>query len=449
MEHTSSAHTDTIMALSTATGGTLGIIRLSGPLSGQALMCLTRKKLSPNRYAQFAELYHPESGKLLDEAVCIHFAGPHTFTGEDIAEIQMHGGRAVIQAVLNAIRIGVPAIRYAEAGEFSKRAYLNGKIDLTKAEAIADLVVAETESQAELALTQLGGALHDQYENWRQQIIRLLAYAEAHIDFVDEEDVPDDLFINMRPQLDQLRTDLYAHIDDQGMGERLRNGFVVTLIGAPNAGKSSLLNALAKRDVAIVTPTAGTTRDMIEVPLNLGGLPVVVVDTAGLRETEDHIEAEGVRRARAKAAEADLVLALFDTNEKDDDATLSHIHDDTIVIATKSDLAKVPSDRLAISTKTGDGMPDLLNRITTILKEKLDPVRQRDVPLLTRARHRDHVQAALAHLDRALNTMGSMHPVELTIEDLRLAARELGRLTGRVDVEDLLDVIFRDFCIGK
>jgi tRNA modification GTPase len=449
MEQSSSAHHDTIMALSTATGGTLAIIRLSGPLSGQALTCLTRKKLPKSRHAQFAELFHPESGKLLDEAVCIYFKGPSTFTGEDSAEIQMHGSRAVIQAVLNAIRVGVPNIRYAEAGEFSKRAYMNGKIDLTKAEAIADLVVAETESQAELALTQLGGALHDQYENWRQHIIRLLAYAEAHIDFVDEEDVPDDLFLNMRPQLERLRSDLYAHIDDQGMGERLRQGFVVTLIGAPNAGKSSLLNALAKRDVAIVTPTAGTTRDMIEVPLNLGGLPVIIVDTAGLRDTDDDIEAEGVRRARAKASEADLVLALFDANEQDDEATLSHIKDDTIVIATKLDLAKSQSNRLAISTKTGEGMPELLARITDILKDKLEPLRQRDVPLLTRARHRDHVQMALSHLDRALDTMGGTHPVELTIEDLRLAARELGRLTGRVDVEDLLDVIFRDFCIGK
>ncbi|HEY1096056.1 MAG TPA: GTPase, partial [Alphaproteobacteria bacterium] len=248
----------------------------------------------------------------------------------------------------------------------------------------------------------------------------------------------------------KLIGDLRAHLDDQGLGERLREGFVVTLIGAPNAGKSSLLNALAKRDVAIVTPTAGTTRDMIEVPLNLGGLPVIIVDTAGLRETSDEIEAEGVRRARLRATQADLVIALFDATQQDDDATLKAISDNTIRVATKKDLLtdSKPSG-LSISTQTGEGMPELLSAITTILREKIEPLRDRATPLLTRARHREHANDALEHLERCLDGIKMDVPVELTIEDLRLAARDLGRLTGRVDVEDLLDVIFRDFCIGK
>lgn len=446
--------TDTIMALSTAPGGTLAIIRLSGPQAGAAITVLTRKDLPEPRFAQFSQLFHPYTGKLLDEAVCIYFKAPNTFTGEDSSEIQMHGGRAVIQSVLQALReANIPGLRYAEAGEFSKRAYLNGKIDLTKAEAIADLITAETESQAELALVQLGGALHDQYESWRHQVIRILAYAEAHIDFVDEEDVPPEVFATIIPQIEKLITDLKNHLDDKGLGERLREGFVVTLIGAPNAGKSSLLNALAKRDVAIVTPTAGTTRDMIDVPLNLGGLPVIVVDTAGLRETNDEIEAEGVRRARQRAADADLVLALFDATLPDDITTRQAAGTDALSVYTKRDLlsspGQEPKDGCLISTKTGDGMPQLLEQITTILREKIAPLQTRETPLLTRTRHRDTAQQALAHLERCLAGIANQLPVELTIEDLRLSARDLGRLTGRVDVEDLLDVIFRDFCIGK
>lgn len=440
--------TDTIMAPATAMGGTLAIIRVSGPGSAEALTSLTRKPLPKPRFAQFTQLYHPTSGQLLDEALCIYFKGPNTFTGEDIAEFQLHGGRAVVQAVLAALKEGNPDLRFAEGGEFSKRAYLNGKIDLTKAEAIADLVSAETESQAEIAANQLGGSLRDLYEGWRDQVIRILAYAEAYIDFVDEEDVPPDVFASVKPQLDQLMGNLAHHLDDKALGERLREGFVITIIGAPNAGKSSLLNALAKRDVAIVTAQAGTTRDIIEVPLNLGGLPVILVDTAGLRETSDVIEAEGIRRARARVADADLVLALFDGTQDRDSETSTLIDDKTIIVQTKSDVVKT-SDDLAISTVTGDGIDTLLNRITDVLRAQIQ--RPKGQPLLTRARHRDAVTDALQSLQRCRDGMdyGDTHPIELVIEDLRIAARSLGRLTGRIDVEDLLDVIFRDFCIGK
>ena len=442
------AANDTIMAMATATGGTLAIIRVSGPGSLAAITSLTNKAAPPPRFAQFTQLYHPVTGQLLDEAICLYLKGPNSFTGEDIAEFQLHGGRAVIQAVLNALRAGNPDLRYAEAGEFSKRAYLNGKIDLTKAEAIADLVAAETDAQAEIAANQLGGSLRDLYEGWRDQIIRLLAYAEAYIDFVDEEDVPPDVFHTVAPQLDHLTTDLAAHLDDKAIGERLRDGFVITIIGAPNAGKSSLLNVLAKRDVAIVTPQAGTTRDIIEVPLNLGGLPVILVDTAGLRETQDMIEAEGIRRARARVADADLVLALFDGTQPQDTETAALIDAKTVVVHTKSDLQKTSSSDLAISTTTGAGIDQLLSEITQRLQDKIQ--RPKGTPLLTRARHRDAVQEALSALQRCRTEMNNLNtPIELVIEDLRIAARALGRLTGRVDVEDLLDVIFRDFCIGK
>ena len=443
----SNVHTDTIIATATATGGTLAIIRVSGPQAVQAITCLTRKPAPQPRFAQFAQLYHPVSGQLLDEAICLYFKGPNTFTGEDSAEFQLHGGRAVIQSVLGALRAGVPDLRYAEAGEFSKRAYLNGKIDLTKAEAIMDLVNAETESQAELAANQLGGALRDLYEGWRDQIIRILAYAEAYIDFVDEEEVPPDVFASVRPQLNHLIADLAHHLDDKAIGERLRDGFVITIIGAPNAGKSSLLNALAKRDVAIVTPQAGTTRDIIEVPLNLGGLPVILVDTAGLRETQDVIEAEGIRRAKHRVAEADLVLALFDGTKEQDTETAALIDAKTLIVQTKADLGS--TGNLAISTTTGQGIDTLLDHITQHLQGKIQ--RPAGTPLLTRARHRATVQEALSSLQRCRAGMDSADQplIELVIEDLRIAARALGRSTGRVDVEDLLDVIFQDFCIGK
>ncbi len=442
---------DTIMALSTATGGTLAIIRVSGPGSAGAITSLTRKPLPPPRFAQFAQLFHPVSGQLLDEGLCLYFKAPNTFTGEDIAEFQLHGGRAVIQKILTALKDSNADMRYAEPGEFSKRAYLNGKIDLTKAEAIADLVAAETDAQAEIAANQLGGGLYILYEGWRDQVIRILAYAEAYIDFVDEEDVPPDVFAAITPQLDQLIADLQHHLDDKGLGERLRDGFVVPIIGAPNAGKSSLLNALAKRDVAIVTPQAGTTRDIIEVPLNLGGLPVILVDTAGLRETDDIIEAEGIRRARARVADADLVLALFDGTQERDLETASLIDGSTLVVQTKADLANITPDAqtLVISTTTGEGIDQLLQAITTQLQQKTQ--RATGAPLLTRARHRDTVHEAAQALERCRSGMDQPEhtPIELVVEDLRIAARSLGRLTGRIDVEDLLDVIFRDFCIGK
>jgi len=433
----------TIIAPASALGGGVAVIRVSGPLAGRVYDALTGQNVPQPRQAVLMTLRHPDTSKTLDKALALYFQGPHSFTGEDVLELHVHGGKAVVDSVLQAALSLDPSIRLAEGGEFTKRAYLNGKIDLTEAEAIADLVAAETQAQAELALEQMGGGLRDLYEGWREGLKRLLAYMEAAIDFVDEEDVPEDLLRDAHQKISALLAELQMHLSDQSLGERLREGFVVAVIGAPNAGKSSLVNALAKRDVAIVTPQAGTTRDVLEVPLNLGGYPVIVIDTAGLRNTNDAIEAEGIRRAKQRVAKADLVLALFDgTLEKDAD-TLAHVDDKTLVVYTKADLQQNTAQGLHISTQSGKNLDQLIERITTEIRARAGT--KSSMPLLTRARHREAVEEALAHLQRAAK---NPQP-ELLAEDIRLATRALGRITGRVDVEDLLDVIFRDFCIGK
>lgn len=458
--------TATIIAPASAIGGGVAVIRASGPLCGLIFRRLVQKPLLAPRVAQLVTLLHPDNGRILDKALALYFQNPGSFTGEDVLELHVHGGKAVVESVIDAALSLDPSIRLAAGGEFTKRAYLNGKIDLTEAEAIADLVAAETQAQAELALDQMSGALRDLYEGWAHHLTRLLAMMEAAIDFVDEEDVPQDLLDDTNAKISALIDQINQHLSDQSLGERLREGFVVAVIGAPNAGKSSLVNTLAKRDVAIVTPHAGTTRDVLEVPLNLGGYPVIVIDTAGLRETSDEIEAEGIARARARVAKADLVVALFDGTQPQDADTLSHVDDKTLVVMTKSDLLPcvIPAqagpirrrkpihaldsrfrgnDRLDISTSTGHNIDTLIDRITDEIKKRAGA--KSSMPLLTRARHREAVTEALHHLQRAAH---NPQP-ELLAEDIRLTVRALGRITGRVDVEDLLDIIFRDFCIGK
>jgi tRNA modification GTPase len=437
----------TVIALASALGGGVAVIRVSGPLSGAVFGALTGKELLAPRQARLVQLKSPATGKMLDSAVALYFQNPESFTGEDILELHVHGGRAVVDSVIKAALSVDPSIRLAEAGEFSKRAYQNGKIDLTEAEAIADLVAAETEAQAEIALSQMGGALSDLYEDWRAQLVHLLAMLEAEIDFVDEEDVPQSVIDNTRAKIAALMTEIDMHLGDNNLGERLRDGFIVAVIGAPNAGKSSLVNALAKRDVAIVTPIAGTTRDVLEVPLNLGGYPVIISDTAGLRETEDIIEKMGIERARYRAQNADIVVALFDATGEMDKETLLQINNDTIVVRTKSDLKKdksFPLDSIAISTTTGENLDALITAIAEKIAQKITR-KNPGMPLLTRARHRAAVNETQQHLQRAQK---NPQP-ELLAEDIRLATRALGRITGRVDVEDLLDVIFSSFCIGK
>ncbi len=431
-----------LFALASAPGrAAIAVWRLSGPDVADALAALTGLPPPPPRRAVLRLLIDPASGAPLDQALVLFMPGPASFTGEDSAELHTHGGRAVAEAMA-AVLGRLDGFRVAEPGEFSRRAFLNGKLDLTQAEAIADLAAAETEAQRRQALAQAGGALATLHDGWRERLIRLRAHLEAAIEFPDD-DIGDPV-AGLAEAVAVLRTEIAAHLADSRRGERLRDGLTIAIIGAPNAGKSSLVNALARRDVAIVSPEAGTTRDAIEVHLDLGGYPVTLVDTAGLRLAEGAIEAEGIARARSRAAAADLVLALFAADAADDDETLTVVDERTIAVASKADLAAPERDagRLTISTRTGAGM-DLL--LTALTARVADLLADRGTPPPTRARHRD----ALTHCLRALDDAVTAPLPELAAEELRRAADALGRIVGRVDVEEMLDSIFRDFCIGK
>ncbi|MQP67010.1 tRNA uridine-5-carboxymethylaminomethyl(34) synthesis GTPase MnmE [Niveispirillum sp. SYP-B3756] len=435
---------DTIFALASAAGRAgVQVIRISGPAAGPTLQALAGTLPRP-RMVRLAGLTDPGTGELFDKALLLWFPGPASFTGEDVAELHLHGGRAVLTAATSALtRLG---LRVAEPGEFSRRAFENGKLDLTEAEAIADLVDAETAAQRRQALRQMEGALGQLYEGWRHRLTRALAHLEADIDF-PEEDLPGGLSDAVRPVVLTLVEELSAHLADQGRGERLRDGISIAILGAPNAGKSSLMNAIARRDVAIVSNQAGTTRDVIEVQLDLGGYPVLLADTAGLRDAADQVESEGIRRALDRAAKADLKLLVFDGLSDPDPATLALADADALLVMNKADqpgatppLSAQPV--LQVSARTGDGVPALLQALTDEVSRRYAPS---GAPALTRARHRAALEECRENLQRALSA-----PLpELAAEDVRLAARALGRITGRVDVEELLDVIFRDFCIGK
>ena len=440
---------DTIFALSSAPGRAgIAVFRLSGPAAGRALQRLAGRGLPPPRRAVRARLRHPASGETLDDGLCLWFPGPASFTGEDVAELHVHGGRAGIDAVTGALA-GLPGLRLAEPGEFTRRAFEHGKMDLTAAEGVADLVAAETAAQHRQALRQMAGELGALYDGWRARLVRLLAHGEAAIDFADE-DVPATVTADAAAEADGLIAAIAAHLDDARRGERLRDGVRIAILGAPNVGKSSLLNRLARRDAAIVSPVAGTTRDVIEVALDLAGYPVAVADTAGLRAGGDEIEREGVRRAHARAAEADLRIVMFAADAPAPDAASAALlagDADAVPVVNKIDLAPGPATLAGrapqrVSARTGAGFGALLAEIGRQVARRFDPA---GAPALTRARHRAALEACLEALRRARTA-----PLpELAAEDYRLAARALGRITGRVDVEELLDVVFRDFCIGK
>lgn len=441
--------TDTIFAPATAPGrGGVAVIRVSGPAAGRAVESLGSGPLPPARLATLARLTDPAGGEHIDTGLVLWFPAPRSFTGEDVAEFHVHGGRAVTAALLDALG-RLPGLRPAEPGEFSRRAFENGKFDLTEAEAVADLVDAETSAQRRQALRQMEGELGRLYEGWRERLVRALAYAEADIDF-PEEDLPSGLPDAVRPVLEALAFEIADHLADGGRGERLREGIAIAILGPPNAGKSSLLNALARRDAAIVSERAGTTRDVVEVHLDLGGYPVLVADTAGLREADDEIEGEGIRRALLRAERADLKLAVFDATVLPavDERTAALIDERTIVVVNKADRvadldpSTVAPGAFLVSAATGQGLPALLGRLAGLVEERFG---LGGGPALTRARHRSALEECREALARAL----SAGYAELAAEDMRLAVRALGRITGRVDVEELLDVIFRDFCIGK
>lgn len=439
----------TIFAPATAAGRAgIAVVRISGPEAGAAIAALSGN-LPPPRLASLRHLRDPAGGRPLDHGLVLWFPAPASFTGEDVAELHLHGGRAVTMAVLDALA-ALPGLRPAEAGEFTRRAFDNGKLDLTAVEGLADLVAAETEAQRRQALRQLDGALGRLYDGWRGVLMRALAEVEAEIDF-PEEGLPEDLVSQVHRKIEDVYTCITQHLDDKGRGERLRDGVFVAIVGAPNVGKSSLLNRLARRDAAIVSRTAGTTRDVIEVEMDIGGFPATLADTAGLRETADEIESEGVRRALARAADADLKIAVVDATEWPgiDRHTKAVIDDDTLVAVNKIDLRALPDDTAldgravwALSCETGAGFDAFVAALGREIAERLRPG---DVPALTRARHR----AALADCAAALESFLEAPAPEFAAEDLRLAMRALGRITGRVDVEDLLDVIFAEFCIGK
>lgn len=439
----------TIFALATPPGrGGVAVVRISGPKAQDAARAVAGEPVPPPRRVRRARLRDPGTGEWLDDALIISFPKPNSYTGEDVVELHLHAGPAVVGGVIAALG-RMPDLRLAEPGEFTRRAFENNKFDLTAAEAVADLVSAETDAQRRQALRQLDGELGALYEGWRRALVSLLARLEAFIDFPDE-DLSSDIVSEMQRNLGQLAAAMREHLADRRRGERLREGFYIAIVGAPNAGKSSLLNRLARRDAAIVSATAGTTRDVVEIHLDLGGYPAILADTAGLRDAVDEIEREGVRRALARAADADLKITIFDATARDlDRQTAALVDADALVVMNKIDLApgRAPAEIggravRPLSALTGQGLPELLFDIETLLRDKLAAT---SAPSLTRARHRASVEACVAALERA----AAGGPQELVAEDLRLAARALGRITGRVDIEDVLDSLFREFCIGK
>jgi tRNA modification GTPase len=483
----------TIFALSSGRPpAAIAVIRISGPRAGAALEALGVKVPYPRR-AALARIRDPQTKDIIDEALVLWFAAPASETGEDVAELQLHGGRAVIAAVMAALS-RIEGLRPAEAGEFTRRGFENGKLDLTAVEGLADLVSAETEGQRRQAFAQMKGLLGGRAESWRQRLIQALALVEAGIDFSDEGDVQKSEHRNlMAPALAaarELEAEIAAALADGGRGERLREGLVVAIAGPPNAGKSTLLNRLARREAAIVSPHAGTTRDVIEVHLDLGGMPVTLLDTAGIRDTDDPVELEGVRRARDRAAAADLVLWVVDAsgaeahetstpvpawlirNKIDLVQTLSNSNEhqnqnidsserdlqtnkplksmDNTELTHKSELKFRNNDQgFNLSATSGVGFDLIVAELARYAEGFLAAA---ESALVTRTRHRHALEEVLAGLRRATggHVAGQKEVQEdLLAEELRSAATALGRLTGRVDVEDILDVIFRDFCIGK
>jgi tRNA modification GTPase len=446
--------TETIFAPATAAGrAAVAVVRVSGPSTRDIVTALAGKVPAP-RQAGLRRLRH--AGVDLDEALVLWFQGPASYTGEDAAEFHVHGGRAVVEALLEAlVSLG---LRLAEPGEFTRRAFENGKLDLAQAEGVADLIDAETEGQRRQALGQIGGALSQRYDRWREILIQALAMLEAAVDFPDE-DLPEEVAARARPGLEVLTSEIDAALADVSRGRRVRDGYRIALVGKPNAGKSTLLNGLAERDAAIVTAIPGTTRDIIEAPLVLGGYRVLLADTAGLRETSDDIEAEGVRRARAWANEADLRLWVIDgfhVEQSDaEDGNLLAPGDWAII--NKTDIAEADAvsgaiKRLtargltvqAISGRSADEVGALRGKLSVHVAAALSGS---EFPAATRLRHAERLREARGYLGRALSDVGL--EVELAAEDVRLAARALAKITGRIDAEDVLDRVFSSFCIGK
>ena len=460
------ADRSTIFALSSGRPpAAIAVVRISGPQARRALDRLTGRVPQP-RQATLVRLREPASGEVIDEALALWFPAPASETGEDVAELQLHGGHAVVAGVLRALS-AVEDCRVAEPGEFTRRAFENGKLDLTAVEGLGDLIAAETAAQRRQAFRQLKGLIGDRAETWRQRLIDALALVEARIDFSDEADVPEDLITPAAKIAHGLRDEISAALADGGRGERLRDGLVVAIAGPPNAGKSTLFNRLARREAAIVSPFAGTTRDVIEVHLELDGYPVTILDTAGIRDSAEPVEQEGVRRARARAAQADLVLWVIDVSADDRAPVESpRLKSDAQqwLIENKIDLLEEGARRrltapcqdgerdefqfvFSASSERGEGLDALFGALAAFARNSFAAG---EAAIVTRTRHRHALEETASALDRAIAESVMQRPrEELIAEELRHASWALGRLTGRVDVEDVLDKIFRDFCIGK
>ena len=439
----------TIFAVSSGHGRAgVAVIRVSGPAAGRVLDEMAAPRPKP-RYAALRRLTHPDSAEVLDHALVLWFPAPASETGEDMAELQVHGGRAVVQGVLGALAT-LGGCRLAEPGEFVRRAFENGKLDLTGVEGLADLIDAETAAQRRQALRQADGALYRIYEAWRQGLLGAMALTEAGIDFSDEPDVAADALSRAQREIEPIAEAIAAHLDDDHRGELVREGFQVVLAGAPNVGKSSLLNALARRDVAIVSDEPGTTRDVLEVKLELAGLPVVISDTAGIRAAVGKVEEEGIRRAVERMRAADLVIWLLDATDPTPPPHLGVRADRLLIVHNKADLLlghtcpALPPDALTISAFKGYGLEALIERLAAIATARIG---SQEAPALTQERHRQQLLRCRAALSSFL--AGRLEEAELRAEDLRRAAQALGRLVGAISVEDVLEQVFGRFCIGK
>jgi tRNA modification GTPase len=439
---------DTIFALSSGQGRAgVAVIRLSGPAVRSIMqrLCATMPK---ERMACLRTIRDPFDGEVIDRGLCLWFRAPRSYTGEDMGEFQVHGGRAVVARLLATLG-NMKGLRPADPGEFTRRAFLNGKLDLVEVEALSDVIDAETSGQLKLAQRLAAGGLSSRVSLWRKELVSTMSLVEAAIDFSDEADVATDVRSPVEQRIGAVLAEIEGVLNDGGRGERLRDGVTVTIAGPPNAGKSTLLNLLARREAAIVTPFAGTTRDPIEVQIDLKGVPVTLVDTAGLREGADPVEAIGVERARERVAKSDLVLWLEPVGEESEGSRLPDAN--LLRVATKLDLARVtlPLRTLAISAVTGAGIPELVELLTHHVQELAGAD---ESVLIARARQRAALVGCaeeLRALSRAFERGGEEPPIELQAEHLRLSLRALGRVVGEVDVEEVLGEIFANFCVGK
>ena len=442
----------TIYALSSGPGiSGIAVIRVSGKDTSKVIKQITGENLPSPRVATLKKFNKIDTNELIDEGVIIWFPGPNSYTGEDLAEFHVHGSRAVVSALHSSIS-KIKNCRLAEPGEFTKIAFQNGKINLLKAESIADLVSSETEIQRKQAIKIMSGKSSDQFNSWREKLLKILSHIEAKIDFPDE-DLPKDILSEIQKTSDQISSEIKKILDDQKVGERIREGFKIAIVGPINAGKSSLLNYLSKRDVAIVSEIAGTTRDVIETHLNLDGYPVVVSDTAGIRDSKNEIEKKGINLALNRAEDADLKLVIVDVKNVDFTGVLKDLVDENaILVVNKSDLLNgklndklKKYDHILISIKNNSNLDKLILKIKSKLENKF--LSHEDI-LITRERHRQHLEQCINHLQNFKSKNGS-EEFDKAAEDLRLATRHLGMIVGKVDVEEILGSIFNDFCIGK